>query len=206
MTASEDNTIHRIRKHYLPRMIPGRASYDIVNWAQPDTQLERFRVLLRAVGLEGRSLLDVGCGLGCLATFLKDHDVAVEYTGVDLLPEMLARAAEAHPEGRFVQGDIFSDASPLAGETFDVVFASGIMNLNLGNNLDFAARALPVLIGHAKHAAVVNFLHVRRMWDDDRYFHYDPADMLAIARPHCPDVRLIDDYLDNDFTLVCLPQ
>lgn len=203
MTAAENNSIRRIRQHYLPRMTPGRANYDIVNWAQPDTQLERFRVLLRAVELDGRSLLDVGCGLGCLATFLKDHDVAVNYVGVDLLAEMLARASEAHPAGRFVHGDIFSDTSPLAEETFDVVFASGIMNLNLGNNLQFAAHALPILVRHAKQAAVVNFLHVRRMWEDNRYFHYDPADVIAIAEPHCQNIRLIDDYLDNDFTLVC---
>lgn len=203
--AAPEKPIHRIRQHYLPRFTPGRPNYDIVNWAQPDTQLERFRVLLRAVELEGRSLLDVGCGLGCLATFLKDHNVHVHYTGVDLLPEMLARAAEAHPAGRFIQADVFDDDSPLDGETFDVVFASGIMNLNLGNNLEFVGRALPTLIGHARYAAVANFLHTRLTWNDDRYYHYDPADVMALARPHCSEVRLIDDYLDNDFTLVCIP-
>jgi SAM-dependent methyltransferase len=207
MPSDKNNAINRIRRHYVPRMTPGRPNYDIVNWAEPDTQLERFRVLLREVGLEGKRLLDVGCGLGCLATFLKDHGVAVNYTGVDLLPEMLARAQEAHPAGRFFRGDIFDPAlSPLAGETFDVVFASGIMNLNLSNNLAFVGRALPILIGHATEAAVVNFLHTRGEWGDRRYFHYDPDDVLAIARPHCRQVRLVDDYLPNDFTLVCRPR
>ncbi|MBS3821641.1 MAG: methyltransferase domain-containing protein [Planctomycetes bacterium] len=206
MPIHNDDAIRRIRAHYIPRLTPGRKNYDIVNWAEPDTQCERFRVLLRDVELEGRRLLDIGCGLGCLATFLKDHDVAVDYTGVDLLPEMLERAKVAYPSGRFVCGDIFdAEYSPLAGETFDVVYASGIMNLNLGNNMEFVGRSLPVLIRHAEQAAVVNFLHDRRPWGDIRYFHYRPEDVIAIARPHCSEVRLVEDYLPNDFTLVCRP-
>ena len=196
--------IDQIKKHYQPRVKPDLANFEILDWADPRAQQARFEVLTGHVDLpRGTTLLDVGCGLGDLLSHLQKLSLAVDYTGVDVVPEMLARARLAHPGGRFVQADIFGDASALAGEVFDVVYCSGALNLNLGNNLAFVARALPRMAAHAKKHLVVNFLHARRPPVEERYFAYLPGDVIEIIRPHCRAVRLIEDYLPNDFTLIC---
>lgn len=196
-------SIDRIRKHYLPRLSREGKNYKKLDWAAEHSQLARFEVLLRAVDLQGLSLLDVGCGLGDLAGFLDDHQVTVDYTGLDVLDEMVTLARQSHPLKRFVVGDLFEEGSdPLPGESFDVVFCSGALNLNLENNLRFAARALSVMAERTRHCLVVNFLHARQPAEDPRYFHYDPADIEELLGSLCLDVRIIDDYLPNDFTAV----
>ena len=200
--------IDDIRKHYVHRITPDRPNHDVLDWAGPDTQISRFEVLTRHVDLAGKSLLDVGCGLGDLAEFLRRKKIPVQYTGVDVIEEMLARARRAHTRERFLQADIFSESAendPLKGETFDVVFCSGALNLNLGNNLEFLPWALRRLRGLANEALVVNFLRARGPFCDPVYFYYRPDDVLEILQPIAGQgrVRIIDDYLPNDFTALC---
>ncbi|RKY24101.1 MAG: hypothetical protein DRP83_08155 [Planctomycetota bacterium] len=196
--------IDDIKKHYQPRVKPHLANFDVLDWAGPEAQQARFEVLTEHVDLpRGVSLLDVGCGLGDLLAYLQLAGLAVDYTGVDVVAEMLARARLAHPEARFVQADIFGDASALAGEMFDIVYCSGTLNLNLGNNLRFVAQALPRMLAHAKGYLAVNFLHARKPPADARYFAYQPTKVIEIVQPLCQSVKLVEDYLPNDFTLIC---
>ena len=202
--------IDKIKKHYQPRIVPGRANYDVLDWARPETQRVRFQVLTESVVLNDKQavkmLLDVGCGLGDLMGFLKNKGLEVDYTGVDVLEEMLIRARETYPDERFVKADIFCDESALAGEMFDIVFCSGALNLNLGNNVEFIRTALPRMLTHAKEFMVVNFLHSRIPTFSSKYFAYKPEEVIDIIQPSCKTLRLVDDYLENDFTLICKPK
>jgi len=191
-----------IRAHYEPRMAPGRANFDVLDWASEVSQRARFQVLVESVPLGGRSLLDVGCGLGDLLACLIEREIDLAYTGVDVLERMVAACRERFDAGRFVRGDVFAE-DPFAGEGFDVVFTSGIFNLDLGNNLEFLPGALRRLLGLAREHLVVNFLHARAPQKAPGYFFYDPRDVLAILRDEPCEIRLLDDYLPNDFTVIC---
>jgi len=92
---------------------------------------------------------------------------------------------------------IFESAS------FDVTFCSGAFNLNLGNNEQFLPRAVAEMIRLARHAAVFNLLHHRAKSQDDTYFYFDPEDIPSLTAGHDVTVQLIDDYLHNDFTVIC---
>ena len=51
---------------------------------------------------------------------------------------------------------------------------------------------------------VFNLLHTRTpRASDDGFVYYDPADVLAAIRPLGWHVRLLEDYLPNDFTVIC---
>ena len=50
---------------------------------------------------------------------------------------------------------------------------------------------------------VFNCLHARSRDREDGYFFSDPADVLPLVHGPGHDVRLIDDYLPNDFTVIC---
>ena len=195
----------RIRQHYQPRIDGVRENYDVVDWASASAQQIRFAVLADNVALDGRTLLDVGCGLGDLWGYLKGRGIKVDYCGVDLLAEMTASAARQNPAGRFVCGDIFDPGRCAIGSEgrFDVVFCSGMLNLDLGNNQEFLPEALRRMLELSVEYMVVNLLHAR---SEVRYPHcayYDPEAVLKILEPTGCRVRLIDDYLPNDFTVIC---
>ena len=63
---------------------------------------------LRAVLEPHTSILDVGCGYGDLLDLMPDFWKG-EYVGIDLSPDLLARAKARHPERTFLHGDIRYD-------------------------------------------------------------------------------------------------
>ncbi len=200
-----------ISQHYEPRISSRRASHEILDWASPASQQARFNVLADNVDLRGKSLLDVGCGLGDLWAYLRDRKIDVRYTGVDILEKMVVEARRRHPEATFVQADIFGDAPsespsptlPISASSFDVVFCSGAMNLNLGNNLEFLPVAISRMCRLSRHIVAFNLLHVRATAEAHKYFYYDPKDVRRLLTSSSCDVQIIDNYLPNDFTVIC---
>ena len=84
---TQSDRTDRIKRHYAHRVHPDRAHFDILDWAGPETQVLRFEILADNVALHGRSLLDVGCGLGDLVAFLDKQGIDVDYTGIDVVYE-----------------------------------------------------------------------------------------------------------------------
>jgi len=193
-----------IQAHYEPRIKPDRPSYDVHDWSDPISQQTRFDILIQEVPLAGKSLLDVGCGLGDLLDYLRVCSLEVDYTGVDLLPQMIKTARRLHPAGRFLTADIFR-RNPFGNAKFDVVFCSGVFNLKLGNNDEFLRRAIGRLTRLAGQAIVINLLHHRSNSRHDHCHYYDPRQVNDIVRRLGWSCRIRDDYLPHDFTAVCCP-
>ena len=191
-----------IHAHYEPRISPDRENYDILDWSDAASQEARFKALADNVPLAGRALLDVGCGLGDLLIYLERRGLPVEYTGVDIVEKMVQAARDQHPEARFVHADLFAD-DPFGDERFDVVFCSGIFNLDLGNNRQFLPAALARLVEFARGHLVFNLLHGRAHARHEHCVYYDPDEVISQLRHLAGDVRVVDDYLHNDFTVIC---
>ncbi|MCL1887901.1 MAG: methyltransferase domain-containing protein [Kiritimatiellaeota bacterium] len=201
-----------IREHYVPRIREDEPGWKILDWASGESQHLRFEALAkhlrqqRGTGLPACAdapccLLDVGCGTADLSAFLAREAPGVCYTGVDLLPEIVAEAKRRHPDADVAQGDVF-DGGVFPPLSFDVVFCSGVFNLELGNNEAFLARALPVLWSLAREAVVVNFLHARAAVKFADCHYYAPDDVTRLCRALTPCVTLDENYLPNDFTVI----
>lgn len=197
----------RIKQYYASRVYSDREGYEILSWSSRAAQTQRFEVLLNLVRenfAEGGcpTLLDVGCGLAELAVFLEKANCPVNYTGIDLTEEVLAEGLRRHPGLDLRLMDIFVEPCPFPALSFDVVFASGIFNMELGNNEAFAVSGMRRLMALAKHLAVANFLHQRSILQHSLCHYYDPGRLLARLQQQALPVQLHENYLDNDFTLV----
>lgn len=190
-----------IKNHYEPLLAQYSGGYKILDWESRESQLKRFEVLTTHVDLSGKSLLDVGCGTGDLYGFLEERSVDVKYYGVDILEKMIGRALKNHPGGRFFTGDIFSE-SMFCKKQFDVVFCSGIFNLNMGDNESLLKAAFPVLFGYAKNYVVFNLLDPDHYIQSSRYSFFKPKEVLHWLRKYTDDARCITGYMQGDFTIV----
>ncbi len=198
---SKRRAIHDHYEHRA-RQADARENHDVVDWADPQSQRKRFAVLADNVPLAGKSLLDVGCGLGDLWAYLKERGIDVRYTGVDIVAEMVRAAKGRHDDGQFIHADVFAE-SPFTPDSFDVAFVSGTFNLNLGNNRDFLAPAVARLLKITSRFVVFNLLHDRTPRKYDHCVYWNPADVLAMLDALPCRATLIEDYLPNDFTVVC---
>jgi SAM-dependent methyltransferase len=169
-----------------------------LGWQSRATQVRRFAVLAEIGPLAQTRVLDVGCGLGDLYGYLCDQDIWVTYTGYDLVPDMVKRASKRYPEGRFVVRDVLQG---LGDERFDYIVSSGAFNINFGDNLSAIQRVLREMYDACTRGVAINFLSITDPQTDPIFYHYDPQIMLAYGQTFCPNVRVREDYLPNDFTL-----
>ena len=113
-------------------------------WSE-EGQRFRFEKLAEIADLKGAGILDLGCGLGDFYPFLKLKYGELDYTGIDIVPEIIASAQDTHPDARFLCLDVLLDEFE---ETFDYVMISGIFNNAIPNGTEFLKKmvtlALPI--------------------------------------------------------------
>lgn len=186
-----------VRRYFEGRLRRHEDSPKTLDYSS-EGQRRRFEVLSEVGDLEGREVLDVGCGLGHLYDFLAARCGTVRYVGLDFAPRLLETARKRLPDVPFVEWDVVD--RPLEHEA-DYVFASGVLNVEQGDNEAAMRRLLRACYGAARMAAAVNMLSTRAdRFDEDRHY-YVPARMLRAAQKLTRWVVLRHDYMPHDFTL-----
>ncbi len=128
----------------------------------------------------------------------------MRYTGVDINPQMVEMARQQNPGVSFLCADIFDDANVCHDESFDIVYTSGIFNLDLGNNREFLEQALREFHRISSRFIVFNLLSERSTGKESRYYYFSAGDVEKIIRSfNFREARIIEDYLLNDFTVIC---
>ncbi len=198
-----DNALKRLKDHYVPRIRPDREGYEILDWEDRESQYSRFDVLISSVDLQGKSLLDVGCGIGDLCVYLNGKGLEVDYRGVDILEDMIKEAMRRCDKGDcFLAADLLEE-DPFGPGSFDVAFCSGIFNLETGNNQELLDQFLPRLKGLTREAVVINLLSVKSPDITEGYHYFDPLKVREQCLQMYSSVEIKEGYLNNDFTLIC---
>lgn len=124
-----------------------------VGWRGIRDQRLRFALCSDAAHDVARlaSVLDVGCGEGDLAAFVRARGFTGEYVGIDLLDSMIAAAQQRHPRERFVTGDLLTTTiAPTASARFDLVVACGALSVRVSDDEAESERFIDAML--------------RRMW------------------------------------------
>lgn len=198
------NVNNIISAYYKDKMKDSEPDYRVHGWESEEAVRERYEVLFRAVDLNGKSLLDAGCGTGALLDEIRNRKIRCCYLGIDILPEMVTMARKRRPDGSFLCLDL-SEENPFDRNCFDVVYASGMFNLNTGDNEALLAQLLPVFTDIASECVVFNLLHERSQNREETYFYSSPRaveHLLRRARIRPRSVDFIDGYRQNDFSVV----
>jgi len=83
-----------------------------------------YRELLKL--LEVNRMLEVGCGPGVDYYGARKTRPGIDYTGVDITPQMIEHCQRTYPDGRFVLGDILR--LPFADNSFPFVYCKDVLN------------------------------------------------------------------------------
>jgi SAM-dependent methyltransferase len=167
-------------------------------WSSREIQEIRFS-MLAGIGVEsGDSVLDVGCGFGDFKGWFEKQHGRIDYTGIDLSPDLLAEARQRHSDAQFIEGDLF-DAG-LDAQSFDWVILSGALNEQLHDEAAYAYRVIEYMFEICRKGTAFNLLDARHLRAHDLQSH-QPDEVLVYCRKLCTDCTLQDDYLKNDFTI-----
>lgn len=191
-----------VEDYYAPKLKNGTQDFEILGWESEEAHLGRFEILVKHINLHGKSVFDVGCGLGTLYDFLKNNEIETAYTGIDILQDMIEKAIERNPEAEFACCDILAESD---FNSVDVVYASGIFNLKQDNNSGFIKKAMDVFLNIADEAVVFNLLHTNSKNREDMYFYTNPEQMTTLLQEFTgrfSKVQFFQSYLENDFTVI----
>ena len=163
----------------------------------------RFRELVKNIPVEGKSILDAGCGMGDLLPFLYAKATNFNYLGVDKNEEFIKIAKQRYEGHQFKQGDPFNHKIGL----FDVVVSSGVMNGNVPGWLDKRKKMIASLYDQTGEVLAFNMAGGLKPPKDDSLIAYANAREIAdFCETLARRVVLKTDYLDKDFTIVMQKQ
>lgn len=169
-----------------------------LGWDKRESQHARFSVAIDAFDFQGRSVLDVGCGLADFRDFLDERGIApASYTGCDINADLLERCRVRRPGDTFHQANLLVDDVP--GAPYDVVTLFGVVNFRFKefSNEDFARGMIRRAFEHCGEAVVIDMLTATNDANypkEDFVYYYDPVEMLKFALSLTPHVSLRHDY------------
>ncbi len=172
-----------------------------LDWASRESQELRFGVLAGAGRLDGRSVLDVGCGFGDFAAWCATQSLAVDYTGIDMTPRMIELAQARLPAQSFRTADLFSLPLPPAGRAYDYVVASGIFAKREEDPEGYLRDAVARMFALCASAVAFNVLSTWAPASAGGEYHADPLRTLDYCRRLTPWSVLRHDYHPRDFTV-----
>jgi SAM-dependent methyltransferase len=163
-------------------------------------QLLHFRALLDiAPSIGGRKVLDFGCGKGDFYGFLRDRNISVDYTGLDINESLINLAKKKFPEGRFA---VFDSEEEELDEDFDYIFLCGVFNLEVAGLNALIRRTMKSLFSRCRIALAFNALSDHNPKKDYELHYVSPEQMFSFAvQELSPYVSLRHDRMDHDFTM-----
>lgn len=159
----------------------------------------RFRELVKDVPLDGKSVLDAGCGMGDLLPYLYAKSTSFKYLGVDVNKGFIDIANKRY------EGHDFKVADPFKNRigAFDVVLSSGVMNGNYEGWLERRKQMISALFEQTNQVLAFNMAGGLKPIPHDSLIAYaDAQDFFEFCKTLSNRVILRTHYLQKDFTVV----
>lgn len=188
-------------KRYSDRLAQLGPTIATLGWSKPKHKL-RYKILLDYWLIEKITrplrVLDFGCGFGDLFGLARDLQMPIDYTGLDINPDLIKVACERYPSARFICVDLFEQTFD---EQFDVVLSSGVHNFRFLDNRKFAESTFQLFDRLSIMGFAANFLSNRVNFQREQNFYTSPEDILSLALQYSPRVTLRHDYMPFEFSI-----
>ena len=213
MDSALSSTINKFYNGLLDKH--GAGTIDALGWNGSESQQKRFEVLAGIGDMNGKTILDVGCGYGDFLEYIKDRKNIEHYTGIDVNPRMIDEAKKRHDIHSYIvsleKGTLEEWRDYHRVQEFDYVVASGIFAVNMTNMKEYVRSTLEMMFRRCKAGVAVNFLsnyplrvQPRENFDRERERYvcrFWPGEILKIADKISTRYVLRNDYKENDFTV-----
>ena len=201
---ANSKSISTIIKQYQESFAMHGDSPAAVMWPRGRQEL-RFNALTKHFSNNNFSVLDFGCGLGHLKSYLDNHYSDYKYYGVDVVPEFIQFVNEKFTG---VETKLINSYSDL-NVCFDHVVISGTFNIIEGNDqvayLKKIKDTLKYLFKLSKLSLAVNFMTDRVDFTQTNAMHMNVEMITDFMRKHLSARLIIDEsYMPYEFTIISM--
>ena len=180
--------VDAVYSHYIDNH--DKNSIECVGWLDGTENAQlRFQKIYEAGIGNNDSILDVGCGVAHLHTFLSNQGWSGKYLGFD--PNK--KAIDLVDESINAMEGTIEDMPDFM--KYDWAISSGVFNLGLKEEHTFWI--IENMISHANKGIVFNMLHAP--YEDPNYEAYYPEQIKhKLSRLDHSKIEIVEDYLEDD--------
>jgi len=150
--------------------------------------------------LHGKTLLDIGCGLGHYYAYLRNRGIMVNYIGYDFMAPFIEVDRERYPEATFEVRDVTNDE--IVHEADYAVMCQVFNNrYSDSDNTEVVKSVLRKAFGAVRIGLSVDMLSTYVNYRVPEMHYFSPEEMFAFGETLTPFVRLRHDYAPRHFTL-----
>ncbi len=177
-------------------------SFRSVDWGSKESQELRFSIFAQAGNLNGRTILDVGCGMGDFYNWLNQTGIKADYTGVDITPKMIEIAKQRFPGVCFEINNLLDlTSNKIEPGQYDYVFASGIFCYREHEPFEFMKNMVENMFKISKKTLTFNSLSLMAPDKERKEFYADPVKIVSFCQTLTPWIIFRHDYHPRDFTV-----
>ena len=192
-----NNDIKRINDFYNKLIADNGYSSQALSRNNEYTQKIRFITLSQISNLANKTILDVGCWFGDLYDFLtKEGCNNFKYTGLDILPTMIEKAKERHPDIEFIEAEYHK----YKADRYDIILSSGALSFKIPNYKDYYFGMIEKMYKESKIAIGFNMLNAKGHVDDNTFTAYSLPEVYEFCSTLTENIIIRQDYLPHDFT------
>lgn len=189
-------------KYWNEMALKFRDSPKALGWSSRQRQEKRFDVLSKVIEDKEGSILDMGCGMGDLFTYLRKIGWNGSYTGIDISQEMVNISRQKIPYAKIIKGDI----SEADYGKHDYVLLSGTLNNRLyEEERDQYACIQKIIENMWEASGKAMAFNLRSGWGQpprsEDIFAYNPISILEMCRTLTTKLIFNHSYFPHDFTI-----
>lgn len=195
------DSFEEIRSFYNSNFQEFGSDIRSVGWSTVESQRLRYQILLNGEDLHGKSILDVGCGIGALIPTIKEQvGDDFRYIGVDVASNFISYCRERFSQKNveFIEGNFLEIQLP----EVDYVIASGVFTLKVQGMVEYAEQCLSKMFRLSRIACAANYLSARADYELEKNLHYDPITVLQTALQLSHNVTFIHGTPKFEFSVM----
>ena len=173
----DEKSKQTIIENYRNLFLKHGSGPEVGQWSLEGQQF-RFEKLIQIGDLRGCRVLDVGCGLGDLYPLLLKRFDNIDYTGIDIVPDLIENAAKKYANAKFLCQDILTDG---IDGMFEYAFISGMFNNPIINCTDFMKKIISQVFQHCTKGFAFNFISTYVNHIDLGMAYHDPIDIFEFC-------------------------
>jgi ubiquinone/menaquinone biosynthesis C-methylase UbiE len=201
----DENDKKLIQNRYKERLLKYGTNIKALASGTDHRRAIRFDILTGIGIKEKSSVLDVGCGFADFYEHLKMKGINVQYTGIDIVPELIEAAKTKNPNLDLQIRDL--QENPFQESSFDYVVCSQVFNLELGGNKNniLAKDMIRNMNKIARHGVAVDLLTSYVDFKEEHLHYYSPEEIFSYAKQLTRQVMLRHDYPLFEFCIYLYP-
>ena len=191
------NDLTNILESYNERYKTFGYSPKTLGWDKKTHRL-RYHILLSQWDLNGKTVLDYGCGFGDMYGYAKEQGINFIYHGIDINENLINEGKKRYPDAFLEVKDIFSDK---LDKEFDYIFSSGVHNFKINDNWSYIQNTFNLYNKYSKSGFALNFISNKIDFTKEDIYYSDPAEVLKLGYKYSNRIVLRNDYMPFEFTV-----